>query len=263
MAFESSITSSIRRTIHDQLETEGAEKKGLSPTNWVLLFVILLSLVLYTAETEDEIRTGQADVFQSLNIIVLRVFCIEFILRLWAAGADEGFRGWNGLCAYVRSNWLMVLVDFIAFAPELVMILIGASPQSWMRSLRVARLFKMARYIPAYRLVADALRSCMQELLVAVSLSAVLWYVAAVLLYLAESDVQPERFGSITRSMWWSVITLTTIGYGDVYPMTIAGKVAASMIAVIGVGTVALPSGIIAGAFQAQFRQRQGQDRVG
>jgi len=263
MTFEPSIKTSIRRAIHHQLETESAGKKGLSATNWVVVFVILLSLVLYTAETEEKVQTGQAGAFGILNTTILCVFCIEFFLRLWAAGDDERFRGWKGLRAYIRSNWLMVLVDFIAFAPELLMILIGGSPPTWLRSFRVARLFKMARYIPAYRLVADALRSCMQELLVAVSLAAVLWYVAAVLLYLAESDIQPDNFGSITRSMWWSVITLTTIGYGDVYPVSIAGKLAAGMIAVIGVGTVALPSGIIAGAFQTQFRERRKPDRGG
>ena len=192
-----------------------------------------------------------------LNIIILCVFCIEFIMRLCVAGVDERFKGWNGLCAYVKSNGFMVAVDFLAFAPELLLLTIGVSPPSWLRSLRVFRLFKMARYFPAFKLVVNALRSCIQELLVALSLSAVLWYLASVALYFAESEVQPERFGSITRSMWWSVVTLTTVGYGDVVPMTIFGKVAAGVIAVIGLGTVALPSGIIAGAFIEKYRERR------
>ncbi|MEZ5788934.1 MAG: ion transporter [Xanthobacteraceae bacterium] len=153
----------------------------------------------------------------------------------------------------------MVLVDFLAFAPELIFIMIGANPPTWMRSLRVFRLAKMVRYIPAVELVTRALRACIQELLVALSLSVVLWYLASVVLYLTESGSQPDQFGSITRTMWWSVVTLTTVGYGDVYPITVFGKIAAGLIAVLGVGTVALPSGIMAGAFIEEFRERRRQ----
>lgn len=197
------------------------------------------------------------DTFLLLNIAILSVFCAEFVLRFWSAGVDEKFRGWKGIVAYARSNWFMVGVDFLAFGPELIVLAVGGVPPSWLRSLRVARLLKMARYLPAFKIVVDALRSCIQELLVALSLSAVLWYLASVALYFAEGDAQPEQFGSITRSMWWSVVTLTTVGYGDAFPVTIWGKVVAGIIAVIGVGTLALPSGIIAGAFIEKFRERR------
>ena len=150
----------------------------------------------------------------------------------------------------------MIAIDFLAFAPELFLILIGLSPPGMLRALRLMRLFKMARYFPAFRLVVNALWSCMQELLAALAVAVMLWYAASVLLYLAERNVQPEIFGSITRSMWWSVVTLTTIGYGDVVPMTILGKVLAGFIAVLGVGAVATPSGILAGAFMQTFRAR-------
>lgn len=249
--------SLLRRAIRHQLQVEAHQGKGLSASNWVLVFLILLSIALYTAETEKEVEFVKADAYWWLNIGILGVFAAEFILRLYAAGVEKRFCGFRGLWTYVRSDWRMVTVDFLAFAPELIVLAVGGIPPSWLRALRVFRLLKIARYVPALTLVIDALKSCYQELLVALSLSAMLWYLAALALYLVESDAQPEEFGSITRSMWWSVVTLTTVGYGDVYPISVGGKIAAGLVAVIGVGTVALPSGIIAGAFLEKFRERR------
>jgi voltage-gated potassium channel len=240
---------SVKRILYQQLDTEYAQKIRLSPTNWALLFLILCSLALYTAETELESQSGQTGAFWLVNLVILLIFGIEFVLRLWIAGIDARFKGLNGLLTYIRCNWFMVLVDFVAFAPELLFLLIGLSPPSLFRSFRVFRLFKMTRYFPAFKLVLEALRACYNELLAALALSTVLWYLASVALYLAEGQTQPEDFGSITRSMWWSVVTLTTVGYGDVYPVTVLGKLAAGAVAVVGLGAVALPSGILAGAF--------------
>ena len=247
---------SLRKSIYDQLEAERPDKRGLSPTNWCILFLILFSLVLYTAETEREIDVASRSLFWLLNYAVLTVFAVEFVGRLYAIGTVERFRGWRGLTTYARSNWFLLTVDFLAFAPELVLMLVGLNPPGVLRALRLVRLFKLIRYFPAFRLVVDALRSCLQELLAALAVAVMLWYVSSVLLYLAEGGVQPDEFGSITRSMWWSVVTLTTIGYGDVYPVTVIGKILAGGIAVLGVGAVALPSGILAGAFIEKFRNR-------
>ena len=252
-----SVGVSLRQTIYHQLEAERPEKRGLSPANWVLLFLILFSLVLYTAETERKIGIGNLDAIWFLNISILIIFGIEFVARLYAVGIDERFKGRRGLRDYAKSKWFIMSIDFLAFAPELFLIAIGFSPPSWLRALRVVRIFKMARYFRAFKLVADALRSCWQELLAALAVTVILWYLASVLLYLVESDVQPKGFGSITRSMWWSVVTLTTVGYGDVYPVTVLGKILAGFIAVLGVGSVAMPSGILAGAFMEQFRDKQ------
>ncbi len=257
MRLEKGLGRAFRTRVHEQLETERWKRKGLSPTNWFLLFLILGSLVLYTAETEREFQASEFRGLTEANVLILIVFCAEFVARLWAAGADERFKGWAGRGAYIRAHPALFMADFLAFAPELLLLSLGLTPPGALRSLRVIRLFKMARYFPTFKLVVDALRSCVQELLVALSLSVVLWYLAAVLLYLAEGDVQPDGFGSITRSMWWSVVTLTTVGYGDIYPVTAIGKVAAGIVAVIGLGTVALPSGIIAGAFMEKFRTRR------
>lgn len=254
--------TSFRKVIHDQLEMDRPQVRGLSFTNWILVFIIIFSQVMYTAETEQELQTGELNTYWFVDLSISSIFCIEFCARIWVAGIEDKFRGLSGLFNYFKANWFMLVVDFLAFAPELIFVIIGHNPPSWMRSLRVFRLIKMVRYIPAVELVTRALRACIQELLVALSLSIALWYLASVVLYLAESAAQPEQFGSITRTMWWSVVTLTTVGYGDVYPITVFGKVAAGLIAVAGVGTVALPSGILAGAFIEEFRERRRQRKL-
>jgi voltage-gated potassium channel len=249
-------TFSFKHFARGQLEARHPEAEGLSITNWAIVFLILASLVLYTAETEEEIQTGAAGTFGFLDNAILWIFGFEFLMRLFASGPNDGRTRWRDVLGYVRRNKFIVLVDLVAFAPELIFILLGWGAPSWLRSLRVFRLFKMTRYFPAVALVVDALRSCAQELLVAVALSTVVWYLAAVVMYLAESAAQPDSFGSITRAMWWSVTTLTTVGYGDTYPVTVFGKIAAGLFAVVGVGSVALPSGIIAAAFIQRFRER-------
>ena len=254
--------TSFRKVLHDQLEMERPQIRGLSLTNWILVFIIIFSQIMYTVETEHELQTGDTNTYWFIDLMISGIFGIEFVARIWIAGIDNRFRRLRGLLYYFKTNWFMLVVDFLAFAPELIFVIIGLNPPSWMRSLRVFRLIKMVRYISAVELVTRALRACIQELLVALSLSIALWYLASVVLYLAESAAQPEQFGSITRTMWWSVVTLTTVGYGDVYPITVFGKVAAGLIAVIGVGTVALPSGIMAGAFIEEFRERRRQRRL-
>lgn len=248
---------SIRRLTFEQLETEWRAGRGLSATNICLVLAILVSIGLYTAETEIALGDGDTGMVRQLNEAFLWVFAAEFAARLWSVGAEARFRGGSGLWAYVKANPVMLCVDFLAFAPELIWLAFAPTSPGFLRSLRVVRLLKITRYYPACRLVLDALRACYQELLVALSLSASLWYLSSVTLYAFESDAQPEKFGSIVRAMWWGVATLTTVGYGDVYPQTVVGKIAAGLFAVIGVGTVALPSGIIAGAFIEKYRARR------
>ena len=171
---------------------ERPQIKGLSLTNWILVFIIIFSQVMYTVETEQELETGELNIYWFLDLLISGIFGIEFFSRIWVAGIDRRFRGLSGLFNYFKTNWFMLVVDFLAFAPELIFVIIGVNPPSWLRSLRVFRLIKMVRYIPAVELVTKALRGCIQELLVALSLSIILWYLASVVLYLAESAVQPR-----------------------------------------------------------------------
>ncbi len=125
-----------------------------------------------------------------------------------------------------------------------------------LRALRLFRLFKLARYVPAFAIVGAAVRRAWEPLMAALCVAAAQLYIAAMVLYLIEGDTKPQAFGSIARAMWWAVVTLTTVGYGDVYPDSTWGRVAAGLVALAGVGIVAMPTGILASAFAEEFRER-------
>jgi len=244
-----------QRVLYKQLEGRG---RGLSATNWVLVVLILLSIALFTADPERPIVVDDHGTIGWINMIVLWAFAVEFVARAWVAGADPRYVGCAGRLRWLRDDWFMIIVDLLAFMPELIFVLSGLPPPAWLRTLRVVRLFKMARYFSAFALVLAALRTSAQPLLAAVTAAVITWYLAAVALFLAEHDAQPEVFATIGDAMWWSVITLTTVGYGDIIPITTPGRIIAGFVAVLGLGTVALPSGIIAGSFMHQLRRREG-----
>ena len=128
----------------------------------------------------------------------------------------------------------------------------------FLRVLRLVRLIKIARFVPAFRVLGVALKRAGSQLLTALAVALALVFVSAVLLYFIEGIGQGrEEFASIPRSIWWAVSTLTTVGYGDVYPVTVGGRIAAGIVAIAGIGVVALPAGIFASAFADELRERE------
>lgn len=247
----------LQRALDRQLESRSHGRSGLTPVNWLLVGLILLSIALYTMDPENEIGHRDAMVFWAINRVIVIAFAVEFVARLWVAGADSRYQGLRGRVLYLRNNWFMVIIDLLAFMPELIYVVLGLPAPSWLRVLRLVRLFKLARYFQAFSLIVNTIKASAQPLMAAIFAAALLWYLAGVFLYLAEHGAQPEKIASVGDAMWLSIITLTSVGYGDVYPITVAGRIIAGLVAVLGVGTVALPSGIIAGAFMHQIRERE------
>jgi len=126
-----------------------------------------------------------------------------------------------------------------------------------MRLFRILRVLKFGRYSDAFRLLAKVIRSKRQDLIATTTVLAILLIVAASMMYEAESAAQPDKFSSIPEAMWWAVVTMTTVGYGDVYPVTALGKLFGGLIAVLGIGMFALPTGIIGAGFVEQLQARK------
>jgi len=249
----------IQRALDRQLEGKGRGRAGLSWINWVLVGLILLSIGLYTMDPAREVEANTLSPVWWINRTVIFAFAVEFAVRFWVAGADPRYRGVAGRIAFYRHNWFMAVVDLLSFLPEFVFITLGIMPPAWLRVLRVVRLFKLARYFQAFAIISDTFKTSIQPLMAALFAATLLWYLAGVGLYLAEHVAQPEKVADISDAMWLSVMTLTSVGYGDVYPVTAAGRVIAALVAVLGVGTAALPAGIFAGAFMQQLREREKQ----
>lgn len=212
--------------------------------------IILISIGLIIAKTEF---TDSNALRVAIDVVGV-VFVIEYLLRLWVA--DLTFPDADRPRVKYAFSFNGI-VDLLAALP----IFIGALTQNVsairaLRLLRLAQLLKLKFVRDATRDVVRAFRDSWEELAFTTLISVAFILMGATGMYLVERDVQPEAFGSIPRAMWWAVATLTTVGYGDVYPITAAGKVVASLLAIVGIAAVALPAGILASAFNRGRQKR-------
>jgi voltage-gated potassium channel len=235
---------------------EGARAGWVSSSiSQALSFLIIVNLVEVALETVPSLATKYSILFESIEYFSLVVFSVEYFLRLWTCVEHPLFKGPPLLARLRYAVSANSLIDLIAVAPFWFAFLM---PSEWRVLLvfRVVRLLKLGRYSPAMRSLLDAvynerraLWGCFIILLGAALLS-------GTALYLIERGVQPDRFGSIPAAMWWAIVTLGTIGYGDVVPVTVAGRLVATVTIFAGLILVSLPIGIIATAFANDVHRR-------
>ena len=250
---------SFRQSLYQQLVPE-ARASGISLLNLFIVSVVLASFLFLALETEPVLNTDPRwmTAFNVFNIAVLAIFTVEYIARLWVAGVDPQYKGFRGRIKYATRFYSVA--DFLAFAPELIVMLAGGAGSLFiLRVLRLARLVKIARFVPAFDALGAALQRSSTQLLTSLAVALTLVYVSAVLLYFVEGvgGEQQEQFASIPRAIWWAIATLTTVGYGDVYPITPLGRFFSAIIAIAGIGVVALPAGVFASAFSDELRERR------
>ena len=224
------------------------EKKKLSATQRFVFVVIIFSFFLSIIESENSIKSINPNIFEYLNIFLSYFFLTEYSLRLMCCGYTKKYKGFLGKIRFIFS--FHSLIDLISFVPSLIFP--GLNETFLFRIFRIFRMLKiikLSNQLPAIKNVTQVLSKRKNEIFFSLFITIFIILIASIVLYLAEGKAQPEAFGSIIRSFWWSTITLTTIGYGDVYPITILGKIATTIIAIAGIGIVALPAGIIAGSF--------------
>ncbi len=250
-------TSALRRRVYLALDPAARAAPGLSRTNRLLVMLILLAAASAVLDTEPTVVTGNERLFRLLEAGFGALFMIEYAARVWTAVENPKF---------ARHRWGRVrfaltpaaLVDLIAVVPALLALGGGGTlVLRFFRILRMLRLAKVGRMSRAWRHVIDAVHSRRYELGLTVAFAAVAMLVSATALFWAEGEVQPDKFGSIPRALWWSVVTLTTVGYGDVFPVTALGKLLAAVVAVIGIGLIALPTGILAAAFSDAIQKQR------
>jgi len=252
----------LRKRLYAQLEPDARERTGLSPLNTFIFALVLLSFLALALETEETIGPAWRAAIDYINIAIVSVFAVEYVVRVWAAGENPRYRGLTGRLRYMLTPY--AIADLVAFLPELIWILltpegVGDDVLIVLRVLRLARLIKIARFVPAFDVLGATVERAGTQLLTTLAMALALVYVSAVALYFVEGvgGQQQETFASIPRALWWAIATLTTVGYGDVYPVTALGRVFASVIALAGIGVVALPAGVFASAFSDELRERE------
>jgi voltage-gated potassium channel len=223
-----------------------------------LQFLILVNIAALVLETVPSIGEQHREVFAVLEQVSICVFSIEYLARVASSTARGRFRGTRfGRLRYALTPF--ALVDLLSVAPAFIP-LFGSADLRGLRAVRLMRVFrvlKLGRYSRAIHSLRAALASRREELTITAFGILILLTLAASILYLAERDAQPNVFGSIPLAAWWTVTTLTTVGYGDVVPVTLWGKLAAGVVAILGIGLFALPAGILGSAFVDQLKREQ------
>lgn len=230
----------------------GKGDDGLTVTQQVIVLFIVLGGVVAILGTEPELPQAVHDAVEIAEFVVGAVFLIEYVARVWSAGARPEFAGMAGRLRYMRTPF--AIIDLVALLPFLLGII--GSESLTLRLFRVLRLLaisKMIRYSEAMRIVLMSVVARRFELLFAILLASFMILLSSAAMYVVEGGHQPKAFGSILRAMWWSVVTLTTVGYGDIVPITPLGKVLAAFTAIAGIGMIAMPTGILAASFTEAF----------
>lgn len=246
----------LRRRLFLQLDLHSADDGRVSVLNKVIMALILLSVAYVVLSTEITVVERWPALFFALDLTFAGLFTLEYLLRLWCAGERAEYAGLRGRLRYAATPRAMI--DLLAIIP---FYLAFGMTESFLlrlfRLLRIVSLAKVSRYTEALHSLQRAISQRRYELLVSLGAAMVVLLAAATVLYAVEGRAQPEHFGSIPRALWWGVATLTTVGYGDVFPITAAGKLFAGITALAAVGMVAMPAGILAAAFSEAFQQRR------
>ena len=203
----------------------------------VMQSLIVVSLVAYSIETLPGLSQSTEYILRWVEIVIVLVFTVEYCLRLAVADSKLEF---------VTS--FFGIVDLLAILPFYISTGFDLRAVRSFRLLRLFRILKFARYNSAVRRFHRALIIAREELILFGSVSLILLYLAAVGIYQFENAEQPEKFASVFHSLWWAVATLTTVGYGDVYPVTAGGRCFTFFILIIGLGIISVPAGLVASA---------------
>ena len=225
-----------------------------------LMILILVNSAVVVMETVDELNRVYGRIFEAIELVSITIFTVEYILRLWIAPLDARYsKPFWGRLRYALTP--MAIIDFLAILPAFLPLIMGVDLRiiRFLRILRLFRLFKMSRYVASLDSLDDVVRSKKEELIVTVVMIGMLLLFSSSLVYLVENEAQPDKFPDIPSALWWGIATLTTLGYGDVFPITALGKFFGGITAFLGIGMFALPTGILASGFAEEIARRRAE----
>jgi len=249
-----STRADLRRWLYEILDQGTIGSPIGRRVNRGIVLVVVISLVSISLESVPELAARYWFWFRAIEIVATLIFTLEYALRLWGAAENPRY----GRHRAARINFIkspLGIIDLIALLP-LWLTFVMSLDVRFLLVLRAFRLFKLARYSPAMRSLLDALYAERRALMgcLVILLGAALF--SAAVMHLVEGNVQPDKFGTIPDAMWWAIVTLSTIGYGDVVPVTPLGRLIGTVTIVAGLIMIALPVGVIASAFANVVHRR-------
>lgn len=246
----------IKQRAHEILEVARPNDKASRAVDIGLMCLILINVALIIADTFDlpPLAVRISGIVETVSVVI---FTIEYILRLWVADLSyPELSPFRARLKYIRS--FAAVIDLVSLLPSFI----SAMSANFMvlrmlRVLRLLRAFKLNRYTHALRDIGEVFRKKASQLISSMLVVSFLMVISSVLMYDAEHEAQPEVFDNALSGLWWAIATLTTVGYGDIYPVTAIGRVMSAIIALLGIGLVAVPTGIITAGFSEHISQKQ------
>lgn len=255
----------IQMTVYELLEEKNSTKRKNKIFHILLVFLVLLSLVLLMLETVDQLLPF-FPLFHRLDLLIYVLFSIEYVLRIWTVTLNPAYQN-KRFARLLYALTPIALFDFLAILPFYIFLIddlivaynlpIEAKLIRAIRFLWIFRILKLSRYNNSLSILKKVIQKKKEDLIISYVLLFLILYISSVLMFYIENAAQPDIFSSIPHAMWWGVATLTTIGYGDIVPITLVGKIISGLIAIVGIGFVGLPTGILASGFIEQYQKRK------
>ncbi len=251
-----------RRVVYDLLEGSWETSVAGRIINIIMIVLIVASVIAVMLASVDVINDEFGDWFEVFNIIVTIIFSIEYLMRIWSAPEHPQERFQSAIRGRIRFALTpMAIIDLIAVLPLYLMVLVPGLNLTFIRIFRLFRLLKLSRYFPAMQLLGRVTYTERRALLSAFFVMMLMLIFSSSLMYLIENQAQPEKFSSIPAAMWWGMATLTTVGYGDITPVTALGQFFGTLIAIFGMGMFALPAAILASGFTREMQKNSFMNR--
>jgi len=251
--------NSLRLIAYQLLESENKSSLSAKIVTWLLILLIISNVTIAIISSDSDYFLSYKYAFVLFEAISLTIFCFEYLIRVWCCVEDPKYQDKTKLKA--RINYIftpMALIDLIAILPFVIALFFSIDLRT-LRLIRVLRLLKLTHYFKGFDIFICVITKELKNIIAVMIVMLFFIIIAASIIYSVEGKIQPETFGSIFKSFWWAVVTMTTVGYGDAIPITTLGKILSTLIMLVGVVFVALPAGMLAARFGEELRGRKAQ----
>ncbi|MEN8138283.1 MAG: ion transporter [Bacteroidota bacterium] len=255
--------NNFRQKAFDAILSDGEKTTKGDRFDKYITILIVLNVIAVVAESYPELEEKYHAFFMYFEFFSVIVFSIEYLIRIWTAPLlYPNTPQWKAILKFISSP--LAIIDLLAVAPFYLpfIFIIDLRFIRILRLLRLLRVLKLSRHSESLRMISRVLRKSKSQLGVTFFVVFILIIVSASLMYYIEKDAQPGAFQNIGQGFWWAVATLTTVGYGDIYPITALGKLISGIIAILGIGLVALPTGIISSAFMDELSNDRNDEKL-
>lgn len=242
-----------------------ADDKGYLPSkifDIIIMMLIVESIISVILSTFSNIPTTISSIISNIEMLSIIIFTVEYLLRIWTS--DLLYPEYGKIKSRVKYIFsFMALVDLFAILPFYIPFITNVDLRMLrlLRLIRMIRIFKLNRYTTSLSVISNVLIRKKEQLISSVFVVFILMLISSILMYYFEHDAQPDVFENAFSGLWWAIATLTTVGYGDIYPITFLGKIISAVIALLGIGMVAVPTGIISAGFSEELEEQKNEDK--